>query len=342
MVKRAKIKSTATPEPAGELCHLTIAEAGRLIGSKELSPVELVEAFLSRIDAIDPQIEAFITLTAEHAMRQAQAAEAEIGAGGYRGPMHGIPFALKDIVNTAGIPTTANSRILANHVPATDATLVTRLYEAGGILVGKLATYEFAHGEPAYDLPWPPPRNPWNREHFTSGSSSGSAAAVAAGFVPGAIGTDTGGSIRNPASFCGIVGLKPTFGLVGRGGVIPNSFSFDHCGPMTWDVEDCAIMLQTIAGHDGSDPASSARPVPDYRAMLGEEIRKMRIGVVRHFWEDDLPANDEVKQAMEAALEVFRELGATIEEVRLRPLHEYYDVKMIIGRLKFLRSTSAT
>src|SRR5208283_4868728 len=159
-------------------------------------------------------------------------------------------------------------KICENLVPTEDATTVAKLYRAGGVLLGKLATHEFAHGGPSFDLPWPPARNPWNRDHFTGGSSSGAGAAVAAGFVPGALGSDTGGSIRGPAALCGIVGLKPTYGLVSRAGVYANSFTFDHAGPMTWTVEDCAIMLQAIAGHDPVDPASAARPIPDYRAAL--------------------------------------------------------------------------
>src|SRR6185369_10412462 len=171
------------------------------------------------------------------------AAEAEIAAGRYRGPLHGITFGLKDLYNTAGILTSGHSKICIDNIPNEDATAVARLYQAGAILLGKLATHEFAHGGPAFDLPWPPARNPWNTEHFTGGSSSGPGAAVAAGFMPGALGTDTGGSIRGPSAFCGVVGLRPTYGLVSRYGVIPSSFTFDACGPMTRSVEDMAIML---------------------------------------------------------------------------------------------------
>jgi len=197
--------------------------------------------------------------------------------------------------------------------------------------MGKLSTHEFAHGGPSFDLPWPPARNPWNREHFTGGSSSGSGAAVAAGFLFGAMGSDTGGSIRNPAALCGIVGLKPTYGLVSRYGVIPNSYTFDHCGPMTWTVEDCAIMLGAIAGHDPADPASVDVAIPDYRAALTGDIRGLRIGVVRHFWEEDMPANAEVRAAMEASLDVLSGLGAVRENVRLLPMQDYYDVKVVIA-----------
>src|SRR5580700_4789534 len=229
-----------------ELAFLTIADAARLIEQKQLSPVELTTALIRRAEALDPQLNAYLLLTADRAVDQARQAEREIMAGGYRGLMHGIPFALKDIYATAGIRTTGHSRICLD----TDATTVRKLYEAGAVLTGKLATHEFAHGGPSFDLPWPPARNPWNREHFTGGSSSGSGAAVAAGFVPAALGTDTGGSIRIPAALCGVTGLKPTYGLVSRAGIIPNSFSYDHCGPLARRVEDCAIVLQAIAGED--------------------------------------------------------------------------------------------
>jgi aspartyl-tRNA(Asn)/glutamyl-tRNA(Gln) amidotransferase subunit A len=310
---------------------LTIAEAARLIERRRLSPVELADALIARIAALDPQLNAFLLPTPDKAREQARAAEREIMAGNYRGALHGVPFGLKDIYCTAGIRTTSHSRICADYVPAEDATTVIRLYQAGGILLGKLATHEFAHGGPSFDLAWPPARNPWNREHFTGGSSSGAGAAIAAGFVPGAMGSDTGGSIRGPAAFCGIVGLKPTYGLVSRAGVYANSFTFDHAGPMTWTVEDCAIMLQALAGHDPKDPASADRAIPDYRAALTGDIRGMRIGVLRHLYEEDLNVAPEVHAALEEAYAVFRSLGATIEDVRIRPAFDYYAVKITIA-----------
>jgi aspartyl-tRNA(Asn)/glutamyl-tRNA(Gln) amidotransferase subunit A len=314
-----------------DLNWLTIADAARLIESRRLSPVELTETLLARIAALDPQINAFLLLTPEKAREQARAAEREIMAGTYRGPLHGIPFGLKDIYATAGIRTTSHSKICENLVPTEDATTVAKLYRAGGVLLGKLATHEFAHGGPSFDLPWPPARNPWNRDHFTGGSSSGAGAAVAAGFVPGALGSDTGGSIRGPAALCGIVGLKPTYGLVSRAGVYANSYTFDHAGPMTWTVEDCAIMLQTIAGPDPKDPASADRPIPDYRAALTGDIRGLRIGIVRHLYEDDITVAPEVRAALEEAYAVFRSLGAVLEEVRIRPAEDYYAVKITIA-----------
>ncbi len=319
-----------------ELAFLSIAEAARLIEEKQLSPVELTTALIRRAEALDPQLNAYLLPTFDRAIDQARTAEGEIMAGRYRGPMHGIPFGLKDIYATAGIRTTGHSRVCIDTVPTTDATTVRKLYDAGAILTGKLATHEFAHGGPSFDLPWPPARNPWNREHFTGGSSSGSGAAVAAGFVPGALGSDTGGSIRGPAALCGIVGLKPTYGLVSRHGVYTNSFSFDHAGPMTWTVEDCAIMLQAIAGYDPNDPASATRPASDYRAALAGDIGGLRIGVVRHLHEDDCSMTAEVGAALERAFEVFRSLGARLGEVRLRPAQDYYDVKVTIAESELL------
>jgi aspartyl-tRNA(Asn)/glutamyl-tRNA(Gln) amidotransferase subunit A len=321
---------------ADELAFLTIAEAARLIEQKRLSPVELTTALIRRAEALDPQLNAYLLLTADRALDQARQAEREMLGGGYRGPMHGIPLALKDIYSTAGIRTTGHSRICIDTVPSADATTVRKLYDAGAVLTGKLATHEFAHGGPSFDLPWPPARNPWNREHFTGGSSSGSGAAVAAGFVPAALGSDTGGSIRGPAALCGIVGLKPTYGLVSRCGVYANSFSFDHAGPMTWTVEDCAIVLQAIAGHDPNDPASATRPVPDYRAALSGDIKGLRIGIVRHLHEDDCAVTREVSAALEEAFAVLRSLGATLGEVRLRPAQDYYDVKVTIAESELL------
>jgi aspartyl-tRNA(Asn)/glutamyl-tRNA(Gln) amidotransferase subunit A len=310
------------------LHDLSITQAARLIEQRRLSPVELTQAYLDRIETYDPQLNAYLLVTADRALLAARTAEAEIAAGHYRGPMHGIPFALKDIYCTAGIRTTCHSRTRANYVPNFDAKTVTKLYQAGAVLLGKLATHEFAHGGPSFDLPWPVARNPWNREHATGGSSSGSGASVAAGLAPGALGSDTGGSIRNPAALCGLVGLKPTYGLVSRSGVYTNSFSYDHAGPMTWTVEDCAIMLQAIAGHDPADPASAAGTVPDYRTSLSQGVKGLRIGVLRHLYEDDVPVAASLKAALEQAYDVFRGLGAVIEDVRIRPAADYHAVKI--------------
>jgi len=311
-----------------DLHYLSITEAAHLIEQRRLSPVELTQAYLDRIETFDPQLNAYLLVTADRALEAARKAEAEIAAGNYRGPMHGIPFALKDIYCTAGIRTTCHSRTRADYVPAFDATTVTKLHEAGAVLLGKLSTHEFAHGGPSFDLPWPAARNPWNREHATGGSSSGSGASVAAGLAAGSLGSDTGGSIRNPAALCGLVGLKPTYGLVSRSGVYTNSFSYDHAGPMTWTVEDCAIMLQAIAGHDPKDPASAGGTVPDYRATLSQGVKGLRIGVLRHLYEEDVPVAASLKAALEQAYDVLRGLGAVIEDVRIRPAVDYHAVKI--------------
>src|SRR5437899_4913865 len=289
-----------------DLHDLSIAELGSLIAARKLSPVELVEALIQRVEQYDGQTLAFITRTFDLARRQAKEAEAEIATAGPRGPLHGIPFALKDIYDTRGILTSAHSRIFIDRIPAEDATATTRLYDAGAVLLGKLATHEMAHAGPSFDLPWPPARNPWNLAHFTGGSSSGSGAAVAAGLIPLALGSDTGGSIRGPASLCGVVGLMPTFGLVSRAGVITNSYPFDHCGPLARTVDDCAALLEALAGYDPKDAGSLSRPIPRYRRALGQDLRGIKIGVLRHHWEEDIPASEDVCRAMDAALDVLR------------------------------------
>jgi len=314
-----------------ELHHLTIAVAAQLIRSRKLSPVEYVDALLKRIESLDSQLNAFITVTANLARKQARQAEVEIMSGRYRGPLHGIPFALKDIYNTKGILTSGGSKVCSDNIPTSDAATTRMLYDAGAVLLGKLQTHEFAHGGPSFDLPWPPARNPWRLEHFTGGSSSGSGAALAAGLIPASLGSDTGGSIRGPASFCGIVGLMPTSGLVSRAGVIPNSFTFDHCGPMTRTVEDCAILLQAVAGHDLRDAGSIACEIPNYHGALNAGIKGLRIGALRHYWEEDMPAHPDLKRAMDAAIEVFTQLGARIEDCRTRPMQDSFDTKVVIA-----------
>src|SRR5437016_1093485 len=236
----------------------TIAEAAKRIAAKQLSPVELTRACLDRVRALDDRLHAFVHLTEERALAEAREAERAIMAGASKGPLHGIPIGLKDIVDTKGIPTTCGSKILQDNIPDTDAACAESLAEAGTVLIGKTTTHEFADGGPSFDLPKPPARNPWNTDHFTAGSSSGTGAAVAAGLILGGIGTDTGGSIRGPAALCGIAGIKPTYGLVSRAGVAPAAFSLDHIGPMAWTAEDCALMLQALAGHDPRDPASAS------------------------------------------------------------------------------------
>lgn len=315
---------------SNELYYLDIAEASRLLAAKQLSPVELTRAFLERIETFNDKLNAYITVTPDLAMQQARAAEQEILRNGPRSPMHGIPFALKDIYDTAGIATTGHSRLTRDRVPEANAACTERLLDAGGILLGKLATHEFATGGPSYDLPWPPANNPWLLDRFPGGSSSGAAAAVAAGLAPGAMGSDTGGSIRLPAAFCGLAGIKPTFGRVSKRGVLPLAWSLDNCGPLTWTVADCAIMLQVIAGHDPFDPSSADLPVPDYMGTIEDGINGMRIGLVRHWYDHDATAEPATLDAMHAAVQVLRDLGAEVVDVQLPSLQQFQACNRII------------
>jgi len=308
---------------------LTIAEAGRLIAAKRLSPVELVKVLLDRIEAADPKLNTFLLVTDRQAMAAARAAERAVMAG-RRGPLLGIPVAYKDIYETAGVRTTAHSRILAENVPKQDAETVRRLTAEGAVMLGKLATHEFAIGGPAFDLPWPPARNPWDPRRFTGGSSSGSGAAVAAGLALGAMGSDTGGSIRLPAAYCGIAGIKPTPGLVSRRGVIPLAPSLDTAGPMAWTAEDCAILLDALAGHDPADPASVAVPRVSYAAAITAPLRGLRVGVLRRFYEHDVPASPEMLQMMSRAAATLRSLGCRVEDATLPSVHEYNAVGRVI------------
>ena len=313
-----------------DLHFLTIAQAAALIASRKLSPVELTEAYLSRIAALDSQLDSFVTLTPDRARAEARSAEAAIMADGPLGPLHGIPYCLKDIFDTAGIRTTAMSRLLADNIPTRDSACGEKLAAAGGVLLGKNATWEFAHGGPSWDVLFPPARNPWNRDHSPAGSSSGSGAAVAAGFAPATMGSDTGGSIRGPAAANGIAGLKPTYGLVSRRGVIPNCFSHDHAGPLAWTTEDVAILLQIIAGHDSEDPASADVPIPDYRAALTGDVKGLTVGVPWG-WFEELPLSAGTAKAFDATLSVFKSLGADIRPVSLPPLKDYDNAKKVIA-----------
>ena len=282
-----------------DLHWMTAGEAARAIAARELSPVELTNALLERIGRLDPKLNVFIRLDGEAAIDAAKAAEAEIASGRLRGPLHGVPVGIKDIIDVAGLPTTCHSKVLIDNVAPADAACVSRLRGAGAIVLGKLSTHEFAIGGPSFDLPWPPARNPWNPDHHPGGSSSGSGAGLAAGLFPIALGSDTGGSVRNPASACGIVGLKPTYGLVSRRGVFPLSFTLDHVGPLTRTVTDNAMLLDVIAGHDPLDPGSNAAPAGHYGSRLEHGVRGLRIGFIRHFHEADMPADGEVTAALE-------------------------------------------
>ena len=309
---------------------LTIAEAASQIAARKLSPVELAEAQLERIRRLDPAIDSFLLVTEERALADARAAEARQMAGTLRGKLDGIPIAHKDIYGTAGIRTTAHSKLLEHNVPTRDAHTVKKWADAGTVMLGKLATHEFAFGGPSFDLPWPPARNPWNREHFTAGSSSGTGAAIAAGLILGGTGSDTGGSIRGPAALCGIAGIKPTYGLSSRTGILPLAFTLDHAGPMAWTAEDCALLLQGMAGHDPEDPASVDRPVADFTAELGKGVKGLRIGVVRHFYETDHRASDATRAGIEGALDFFRREGAEVRDITLSPAADYHAVGYLL------------
>ena len=303
-----------------ELCDLTIAEATAGLRRKDFSPVELTEACLKRIAAIDGKLHSFITLTADLALQQAKQTEKDFHSGQVRGPLHGIPIALKDLYMTKGVRTTCHSAVLENWLPDYDATTVVKLHQAGTILLGKLAMHEFAFGGPSIDAPFPAVRNPWNTAHVPGGSSSGAGAALAAGLCYGALGSDTGGSIRTPSSHCGIVGIKPTYGRVSRYGVIPLSWSLDHAGPMARSVEDCAIMLQALAGYDAKDPASANVAVPNFQANLQGGIKGMRIGVPRKSWFDEnLGIDAQTEAVFDQALKVLESLGATIIDINGKP-----------------------
>ncbi len=309
---------------------LSASEAARAFAARTLSPVELLTDLLARIAALQPKLHAFVRLDAEAAMDAARTAERELAARRVRGPLHGIPVAVKDIIDVTGLPTTCHSRILLDNVAQADATVIARLRQAGAIILGKTATHEFAIGGPSFDLPFPPARNPWNPDHHPGGSSSGSGAGVAAGLFPAALGSDTGGSVRNPASCCGIVGLKPTYGLVSRRGVFPLSYTLDHVGPLTRTVADAALMLDAMAGHDPADPGSAPAPARLFGGDLGRGVRDLRIGFIRHFHETDLPAHPEMTAALEDAARLLQAEGAEVRTITLPSLAEFAGVNRVI------------
>ncbi|HLC28271.1 MAG TPA: amidase [Dehalococcoidia bacterium] len=300
---------------ARNLDWLSVAEAGRLIRRRELSPVELTQACLQRIERLDGRINAFITVTGEQAIAAARQVEAEIAGGSHRGPLHGIPVGLKDIFGVANVRMTGGSKILAENVATEDSVATARLKAAGAVFLGKLNLHEFAFGATGVNPHYGPARNPWDAERITGGSSSGSGAAVAGGECPAALGTDTGGSIRIPASLCGIVGLKPTYGRVSKRGVLPLSWSLDHVGPMTRTVADAAIVLQAIAGYDEGDGSSVDEPVPDYNAAPNGGLRGLRVGVPREFFFENV--DPEVEKSVQSAIGVLGELGAIVTEVEV-------------------------
>ncbi len=297
-----------------DLTFLTIAEAGRLLRARELTSVELTNACIARADAVEPALNAFITRTPELALAAARAADVELAAGLDRGPLHGIPVAVKDLCATRGVRTTAGSAILADWIPDHDATVVTKLREAGAVPLGKLNLHEFAYGVTSNNPHYGPVRNPWNTGCHPGGSSGGSGASVAAGECFAAIGTDTGGSIRIPAALCGMVGLMPTYGLVSRAGVTPLSWSLDHVGPLARTVQDAALFLNQVAGFDPADPGSATHSGFDAMAELGRDIKGIRVGVSRSQAESVEPA---VAAAFETALGLLRHLGALVVDVEI-------------------------
>jgi aspartyl-tRNA(Asn)/glutamyl-tRNA(Gln) amidotransferase subunit A len=302
---------------AEPLHDLSLAAMAAGLRRKELTARGLAEACLRRIESIDREVRSFVHVAAGRALEDADRADRELASGVDRGPLHGIPYALKDIYATAGIPTTCNSKLRAGHLPREDAAVEARLRAGGAVLVGKLNTHEFALGGPGFDLPFPPARNPWNVRHFTGGSSSGSGAAVGARLVPLALGSDTGGSIRSPACHCGVVGLKPTYGLVSRRGVFPLSYSLDHCGPLTRTVEDAALAMKVIAGFDPGDPSSVDVPVPDFTADLARGVDGLRVGYVRHFIAGARGVSPEIVGSVDTISRRLADLGAIVEEVEL-------------------------
>ncbi|HEX3576070.1 MAG TPA: amidase [Rhodopila sp.] len=309
---------------------LSATEIAQAYADRALTPVQLVTDLLARIEALDPKLNAFIRLDADAALRSAREATAEIAAGRTRGPLHGVPVGIKDIIDVVGLPTTCHSKILVDNVAKTDAVVIAKLRHAGAIIMGKLSTHEFAIGGPSFDLPFPPARNPWNPDHHPGGSSSGSGAGVAAGLFPLALGTDTGGSVRNPASACGIVGLKPSYGLVSRRGVFPLSFTLDHVGPLTRTIADNALLLDAIAGHDPADPGSAATQARGFGRLLDRGVRDLRIGFVRHFHERDLPAHPEVGAALEDVARVLQAEGAQVHTITLPSLTEFAGINRVI------------
>jgi aspartyl-tRNA(Asn)/glutamyl-tRNA(Gln) amidotransferase subunit A len=304
--------STPTPD---DLAALSLWDAAELLRGRKVSPVELTNACLSRIERLNPLLDAFITVTGNQALVDAKAAESEIARGRRRGPLHGIPIALKDLFDTAGVKTTAGSAVFADRVPSQDAEVVRRLKQAGAVLVGKLNMHEFAYGDTSAQSHFGPVRNPWDRQRISGGSSGGSGAAVAARLCYGALGSDTGGSIRQPSAYCGIVGLKPTYGLVSTTGVIPLSWSLDHVGPMSRTVSDTAVLLQAIAGYDPRDTNSLDAVPPDYTKALGQKVAAFRLGIPRAVFYEGV--DPEIEHAVSDALQLLRHLTASIRDVEL-------------------------
>lgn len=308
---------------------LSISEVSKQIEAGELSPVDLVELQLNKIEQLDEKLNAFVTVVPELAKKAAKEAETEIRSGKYRGPLHGIPIGIKDIIDTKGIVTTIGSSIFKNNIPNQDATVVKRLIKAGAILIGKTNTHEFALGVTTNNLHYGPTKNPWDYERVPGGSSGGSAAATAANLCFAALGSDTGGSVRIPSAFCGIVGLKPTYGRVSLHGVFPLATSLDHVGPLTRTVEDAAILLQEMAGFDEDDPRSLQAPVPNYRDSLYDaSVEGLKIAVSEDL--EQIPVDSNIKKAFRAIISKIEKLGGEIHEVKLPSAKTSEEVSSII------------
>ncbi len=305
------------------LVDLPFFEVARLMQSRQVSPVEYVRDTLDRIDGANPVLRAFVQVCPEQALDKARQAESELLAGHSKGPLHGVPYGLKDLIDYAGVPTTGNSRVLQHNVAGQHAYVSRKLEQAGAIYLGKLVTNEFACGGSPTDALYPAPLNPWDHASITAGSSSGSAVAVAAGLVPLALGTDTNGSIRNPASRCGVVGMKPTYGRVSRRGVLALAPSMDHVGPMTRTVRDNAAALQVLAGYDSRDPACRNVPVQDYIAEMAQDLKGLRIGVISEVFRHDAMADAAHNDAFDTCLSILAESGAKLEEIDLSELDRF-------------------
>ncbi|MFP6869206.1 MAG: amidase [Nitrospinota bacterium] len=298
---------------SGDLCYLSIFELSEKIKSREISPLEVIESHLAQIERLNPKLNAFITVCHEEAREAARQAEKEISDSKYRGPLHGIPFGAKDIIDSKGVLTTHGSSFFPENVPGEDAECIRRLKEAGAILIGKCNTHEFAAGSTTKNPHYGACRNPWDPSRVPAGSSGGSGSAVAAFMCPGTLGTDTGGSVRGPAAVCGIVGLKPTYGRISLRGVFPNSTSLDHVGPLAHSARDCALLLQGMAGYDPMDPASADLPVPDFSAEIEEGLEGLCLALCPDLVQVEIDAP--IMRAFDDAVEIFRDLGAQIESV---------------------------
>ena len=303
-----------------DLCDLEITAVAPLLRDGKLSPVELTEAYLGRIERLDPKLNTYIRVLPEQARAAARQAEAEIHGGDWRGPLHGVPLGIKDLFDVAGVPTTMGSIVLRDNVPDADSTVVARLRQAGAVILGKHNLHEFAFGITNENPHYGAVRNPWDTERVPGGSSGGTAAAVAAGLCAAGLGSDTGASIRAPASFCGCVGLKPTYGRVSRAGALPLAWSLDHAGPLARSVADCALVLQAIAGYDPRDTASARQPVPDFSAQLSDGVAGLRIGVPRDYFFDIV--EPQVDRGVREAIAQLESLGARVEEVSLPHVRE--------------------